>query len=213
MNIFFTADTHFGHARIVELCHRPFATVQEMDAALIANWNAVVGPADLVYHVGDFSFAKPGPYLDRLNGRIYLVTGNHDRRRLNQAAKARFACVTPYAEVSVEGQDITLCHYALRVWNKSHHGAWHLYGHSHGTLPDDPRALSLDVGVDCWWWRCGVSKPTIREPHRFAGQVRYRPLSFAEVKALMAKKDYRPVDHHEPDEDGVDVWLNGVPGR
>lgn len=207
MNTFFVADTHFGHARIVELGHRPFATVQEMDDTLVANWNAVVQPRDLVYHVGDFSFAKPIPYLDRLNGRIYLVTGNHDRKRLNLEAKARFAAVVPYAEVTVGGHEVTLCHYALRVWNKSHHGAWHLYGHSHGTLGDDPYSLSLDVGVDCWWWRRGLS-PADGRLEAYAGRAApgtrrpdFRPLSLAEVEALMAKKSYKPVDHHEPDDD------------
>ncbi len=42
------------------------------------------------------------------------------------------------AEISVHGQPIVICHYAMRVWNRSHHGAWHLYGHSHGNLPDTP---------------------------------------------------------------------------
>jgi hypothetical protein len=40
------------------------------------------------------------------------------------------------------GQPIVLCHYAMRVWNRSHHGAWHLYGHSRGNLPAAPIAQS-----------------------------------------------------------------------
>jgi calcineurin-like phosphoesterase family protein len=78
-------------------------------------------------------------------------------------------------EIAVEGQDITLCHYALRVFNKSHHGSWHLYGHSHGTLPDDPNSLSFDVGVDC---------------HN------YFPISLDQVKKIMSKKTWKPIDHH-----------------
>jgi hypothetical protein len=52
------------------------------------------------------------------------------------------------AEVSIHGQPIVLCHYALRVWNRSNHGSWHLYGHSHGRLLETPNSLSMDVGVD-----------------------------------------------------------------
>jgi len=63
----------------------------------------------------------------------------------------------------------------MRVWNKSHHGAWHLYGHSHGTLPDDKNSLSFDVGVDC---------------HNFT------PINFEQVSAIMKKKNFKPIDHH-----------------
>ncbi len=72
-------------------------------------------------------------------------------------------------------QDIVMLHYSMRVWNKSHHGSWHLYGHSHGTLPDDPNSLSIDVGVDC---------------HN------YQPISYDEIKSIMSKKEFKPVDHH-----------------
>jgi len=36
----------------------------------------------------------------------------------------------------------------MRVWHHSSRGVWHLYGHSHGNLKDDPTSLSIDVGVD-----------------------------------------------------------------
>jgi calcineurin-like phosphoesterase family protein len=51
------------------------------------------------------------------------------------------------AEAHVDGERVTLCHYGMRVWPASHHGAWHFFGHSHGRLPNHGR--SRDVGVDC----------------------------------------------------------------
>lgn len=155
-NVFFTADTHFGHARIIELCNRPFGSVEEMDETMIARWNAVVGPKDTVWHLGDFCLkgagAEAAAYRACLNGTINLIWGNHDRPAIRQAAGwwgpggSRFA-----AEISVDGWDLTLCHYALRVWNGSHKRdarSLMLYGHSHGMLA--PQHHSLDVGVDCW---------------------------------------------------------------
>jgi calcineurin-like phosphoesterase family protein len=68
----------------------------------------------------------------------------------------------------------------MRVWNHSHHGSWHLFGHSHGTLTDDTDSLSLDVGVDCWG---------------------YSPVSMEQLDAKMATKTFKPVDHHD-DEPG-----------
>lgn len=191
-NTFFTSDTHFGHARIIEYCDRPFANVKEMNEAMIDNWNSVVKPDDVVFHLGDFAFADPENFLDRLNGRKRLVLGNHDKSITGNTLK-KFEWVKPYAEVYINDstlppttdrwgkkvadgrQHIVLMHYAMRVWNKSHHGSWMLYGHSHGSLPDDPNALSIDVGVDS---------------HNF------RPVSYEEVKQIMSSKQFKPVDHH-----------------
>ena len=182
--IWFTSDHHWGHANIIRFSSRPFSSVEEMDEALVERWNTVVQPRDTVYHVGDVSLHKDlgraRSILERLNGSICLIRGNHES--VAERLKDRFAWIKDYAEVKVpdpearEGRTfIVLCHYAFRVWNKSHHGSWHLYGHSHGSLPDDPNARSLDVGVDC---------------HDYA------PVSYARVTEIMASKQFVPGDHH-----------------
>jgi calcineurin-like phosphoesterase family protein len=79
MKIWFTADTHFGHSNIIKHCSRPFADADEMDAALITTWNAVIQPKDIVWHLGDFAFRSaknPGDYLKKLYGAKQLVVGN-----------------------------------------------------------------------------------------------------------------------------------------
>jgi len=162
MTTFFTSDTHYGHKNIIKYCSRPFANVTEMDEALIANHNAKIRPDDEVWHLGDFSFdRKPAKYFHRLNGKKFLIKGNHDGKEvLNLPWDGLF----DYKELKIEGQLIVLIHYGMRVWNQSHRGSWHLYGHSHGTLP--AHGLSFDAGVD---------------PNN------YVPLSFDEVKAKMLK--------------------------
>jgi calcineurin-like phosphoesterase family protein len=176
-NIWFTADTHFGHKNIIEFSKRPFASVAEMDEILVRRWNEKVGPEDLVYHLGDVALLPPAklrPLLDRLNGRIFLITGNHENVAL--ACADRFDWIKPYYELTLDDPDasrgkrhIMLFHYAMRVWNASHYGTWHLYGHSHGDLPNDDTSLSIDVRVDC---------------HNFY------PLSYQDVKAIMARKKW-----------------------
>jgi calcineurin-like phosphoesterase family protein len=82
--IFFTSDTHFGHAKVIEYCKRPFSSVAHMDAELIRRWNYRVQAEDTVYHLGDFSLGKREDirrYRSYLNGRIILIRGNHDRSR------------------------------------------------------------------------------------------------------------------------------------
>jgi len=79
---YFTADQHFGHANIIKLCNRPFSDVQEMDEALITNWNRRVTNGDTIYIIGDLFFRNSVPaeeYLKRLKGRKHLILGNHDK--------------------------------------------------------------------------------------------------------------------------------------
>lgn len=150
--VYFTADTHFGHANIIRLCGRPFADIAQMDEELIRRWNAIVLPEDDIWHLGDFVVrgkSSPSQYLARLKGRKHLVFGNHD------VAEARTApgwsSSSPLAEIIVDRVRLVLCHYALRTWNHASHGALQLYGHSHGNLSGSHN--SADVGVDCWDFR------------------------------------------------------------
>jgi calcineurin-like phosphoesterase family protein len=175
MNIWFTADHHFGHKRIIELANRPFSSVEEMDDVMIAKWNERVAPGDMVFHLGDFAFTDHTPYLRRLNGEKRLAIGNHDHSNRVKKAKG-WSTVDSLLHVTVEDTRLVLCHYALRVWNRSHHGALHLYGHSHGSLIGDSQ--SCDVGVDCW---------------------SFNPVSLDEIRAVLALQETRwEPDHHQP---------------
>jgi calcineurin-like phosphoesterase family protein len=173
MAVWFTADTHFGHARIIVHARRPFASVTDMDEAMVARWNERVTPGDIIYHLGDFALASHSRYLPRLNGRKRLIIGNHDHiDRLRNVSG--WDEIHDLLLITLEDTPIVLCHYGLRVWNRSHHGALHLYGHSHGNLPGDSQ--SLDVGVDCW---------------------DFRPVSLGEIKARLATLPARVhPDHH-----------------
>lgn len=84
VKIWFTSDTHFGHKNILTFCERPFNSVEEMDEYLINNWNSKVGKDDVVFHLGDFAFASNKRWQEliyKLNGKIYLILGNHDITR------------------------------------------------------------------------------------------------------------------------------------
>lgn len=171
--VWFTSDHHFGHKRIIELAKRPFASVEEMDEAMIERWNARVAPGDLVYHLGDFAFADHTPYLERLKGQKRLVVGNHDHSNRVNKAKG-WSTIDSLLHITVTDTPLVLCHYAMRVWSRSHHGAIHLYGHSHGNLPGDSQ--SSDVGVDCW---------------------NFKPVSLEEIRERLSKSfPRREPDHH-----------------
>ncbi len=83
MNIFFTADHHFNHRRIIEYSSRPFKDVDEMNEVLIQKWNSKVKAENTVYHLGDFAFGHIEDQLkilERLNGSINFILGSHDKK-------------------------------------------------------------------------------------------------------------------------------------
>lgn len=81
MTLWLTSDQHFGHANIIKYEKRPFLDTKHMEDELVRLHNARVASVDEVWHLGDFSFdsQEVKRILGRLNGRHYLVAGNHDR--------------------------------------------------------------------------------------------------------------------------------------
>lgn len=145
-NLWFTSDTHFYHSKVIEFCRRPFASVEEMNEAIINNWNAVVRPDDVIYHLGDFSFkgkTQSEFILNRLNGHKHLIQGNHDHSKtvkLSGWESVDKWCGLRYSDVSM-----FLCHYPSSDW---HPYDIMLHGHSHGTSAKVEKRW--DVGVDVW---------------------------------------------------------------
>lgn len=151
MTTFFTADTHWGDHRTLNIGRRPFNSVAEMDAELVANWNAAVGAEDTVWHLGDVArrLDAVAPLLARLNGTKHLIRGNNDAPGI--ADVPGWASVADYAEADIDGHRLVLCHYPFRTWNGQGRGAIDLHGHSHGRLKPLPR--QHDVGDDARGFR------------------------------------------------------------
>ena len=179
MKTFFTSDPHFYHANIIKFCNRPYSNTHEMNEALIANWNRKVSKADQVYLLGDVSFGSPGAtegILGRLNGKIHLIKGNHDKSGMLSKIGGRFTSINDYLEITVQSpviqnkkhnQKIVLFHYPIESWNGKHKGYYHLHGHSHGNVKS-PGILREDAGVDSW---------------------NYEPFSFEKLYEHFSKKD------------------------
>ncbi len=155
--IYFTADLHFGHANVIRHCNRPFTSVEEMDAALTRNWNAAVGKNDEVYILGDFTMkpaAEARRYLSALNGRKYMVRGNHDRF-LNKPEMftEELEWIKDYFVLKCLGRRFVLFHYPICEWDCFYRGAIHLYGHIHNAAASAERVdglgLAFNAGVDC----------------------------------------------------------------
>lgn len=112
--VFFTSDTHFYHGNIIRFCNRPFKSVEMMNETIISNWNNTVGQDDIVFHLGDFCLGGSAEWtkmLDRLNGKIYLILGNHDLKNIRQGYINRFEHVAMQMHIEVNKQKIYLNHY------------------------------------------------------------------------------------------------------
>ena len=156
MALFFTADTHFSDPYVLRY-RTAFATSDDHDAALIARWNDTVGADDDVWHLGDFAVgASPAQcraIFAGLNGRKRLVQGNHDTNRVLDLPWIEVvSSISITVEEGVEPERrFFLAHYPHRSWPGLWRGSRHLFGHTHGTLPDNRQ--SCDVGVDAWAYR------------------------------------------------------------
>lgn len=140
-NVFFTADLHFGHPKIIWYAERPFSTLEEMEQALVANWNAVIrDPEDLVWVLGDYALGDRGRalrMLSRLAGRKMLVSGNHDAcspvhpggwKHVAEYVDAGFEIVTPWTQTKLPAprsgakrQRVLLSHFPYDGDSGSHH--------------------------------------------------------------------------------------------
>ena len=152
--IWFTADPEFDHGNIIHLSHRPFKSLDDMNAQMIERWNSKVSPNDTIYIVGDFAYKDEFGFAKQLNGNKFLIPGNHDHLRKEKVYADNLTILPPLFELKIPDLSdeygnkrlIVLCHYSLRSWNKSHYCSWHIFGHHHGML--EPYGLSFDCGVD-----------------------------------------------------------------
>jgi len=147
MTVYFSGDSHLGHEQIIEYTNRPFNSVEDMDKALILEWNRVVKPSDTIYHLGDFCLGDEQMarrYFLRLNGKI-LILGNtfhHDKHWLVAkkpywSRQHRVIILPPIHTMKIDGLFIVLCHFPLATWPRKHYMAIHLHSHSHGGYQGD----------------------------------------------------------------------------
>lgn len=139
--IYFSSDTHFGHDRKFIFKKRGFNSVEEMNAAIIENWNSLVQPDDIIYHLGDVMLGDNNTGIEclkQLNGEIHLLFGNHDTStRQKLYAKCPNVFIDGFATIiKVQNYNFYLSHYPTIVANDDNNlplkrQIISLYGHTH----------------------------------------------------------------------------------
>lgn len=133
MTVYFTSDLHLGHSAILEMTHRPFEDIDQMNARLIRSINERVSTADTLWILGDISYRlnreDASKLIRKINCRdIRLVKGNHDKE---WDGYGLFREICDYKELKLDNRRVILSHYPFAVWNGMHREAVHLHGHMH----------------------------------------------------------------------------------
>lgn len=158
---YYIADLHFFHGNLnTKMDHRGFESVEQMNEYMIAKWNAKVRKNDDVVILGDLSWGKPdetNELLKRLNGRLYLIEGNHDRFLKDKKYDAsRFVWIKPYDEIRDNKRKVVLCHYPIMCYNGQYQlgkdgnpKVYMLYGHVHDTFDQRLIEQFQDITRNC----------------------------------------------------------------
>jgi calcineurin-like phosphoesterase family protein len=165
--LYFISDTHFYHKNILAYDNRPWKTIEEMNEALVLNWNMTVSKKDIVYHLGDVGFGsltRMAGVINRLNGHIRLIRGNHDiqngftYKRLH-AHGVELNDIGDVDIIHLGGIRVMLCHYPYAVagdnrmpeYAPNDTGLWLLHGHTHFNTPKVDAARRM-INVGCMHW-------------------------------------------------------------
>lgn len=165
MSTFFTSDTHFNHANIINLSKRPFKDVNHMNEVMVNNWNEVVKPEDTIIHLGDFAMGpkvQHASFLERLNGYLILVRGNHDQSHEKMMEMGWDEVMITHTTV-IDGLKVYMAHvpvgndpYSQRFYKTEftpappEYDIW-LCGHVHNAFKRKDNVIN--VGVDVWDFR------------------------------------------------------------
>jgi len=181
--LWITADTHYSHKNICgpsvsswDAGYRDYDSVKNMDDAIVESFNSRIAAEDTIYHLGDWSFGgkpKIAEFMDRLTCKnIVLIWGNHDYN-IRKYNRDLFMETHHLLNRKLCGKRFVLCHYSMQVWEASHRGVLHCFGHSHHSI--EGVGKSMDVG-----W-CGFRKP----------------LEVEEVISILDTKEIAFLDHHD----------------
>lgn len=189
---YFSSDFHLGHTNILRYDNRDFKSIRDHDEYILNVCRNTLTPKDNFYYLGDFAYRNnqgdPKDYFDELakiGCNLYFVKGNHDHRDTVTLFKKYGTYLGEKCTIKLryknEPYQVILDHFANRIWNRSHHGSFHLYGHSHDKLEHEPWGRSMDVGI--------------MSAFRINGD--YSLFSFEQIHGILSARPIKLVgDHH-----------------
>ena len=161
---YYIADLHLGHQNVLKYDPRPFDTIEQMDEEIIKRWNSVVKKEDHVYVIGDITMKSPNialQYVQKLNGHIHLIAGNHDR--MDDEYRKCFESVDELLMIDDyvynQKRKVAMCHYWIPFFPLQRHGLFFLHGHTHTTkehiLEEEMKQKIRENGIRCEAYNVG----------------------------------------------------------
>lgn len=152
--VYVISDTHFYHKRIIELTNRPFKDEVEMSETILSNILKVDNEKNTLIFLGDWTWNMAAGFeiWEKIKSTKVFVKGNHDKEFLRLYGHRLNCLITPLYENKFGGKDITFSHYPMLTFNKSHFGAYNIYGHHHGNslIREKFPGKRIDAGVESW---------------------------------------------------------------
>lgn len=192
---YYISDLHFYHESLLnQMDKRGFSSCEEMHEYIVNKWNEKVRDKDEVVILGDLSMERgkrTNDILERLNGRLYLIIGNHDKylqdRRFDPS---RFEWMKPYAELNDDKRKIILSHYPIFCYNGQYRRdkegspkTYMLYGHVHDTRDE----LLVNEFI----------RQTRRTPYKGVGSEETAQIPCQMINCFCMFSDYTPLSLEE----------------
>lgn len=210
--IWFTGDIHYGHGKPFIIDPRGYKTLVEAMEDTRHKWKQYVGPDDIVINLGDQIVGAGMNTTQYVHDLLalpcahqYFLWGNHNagmQQLYDQSLKVgghegyeiypwtlseyNFTFLGNYAEISIDGTHVVLCHYPIASWNHMSKDAYMLHGHCHRNFPDDKNLKRMDIGWD----------------------YQRRPIEWKEIVRELKPRIMKPVDHHGTKEFRENELLN-----
>lgn len=152
----FSSDWHLFHKNIIKYSDRPFKNVDEMNSKILSMFDLLTKDGDDVYFLGDFAFLKPKnekkveEYLKKITDKVnlYITYGNHDNYYMKKLY-SKYAVKTGWLnKIKIDDKTVTLCHFPMTAYHKSHWNAWHLYGHLHRNTNNEIQGKRMNVCLE-----------------------------------------------------------------
>ncbi len=158
---YYISDLHLRDQAIFDKCHRPFEDLEDMERAIIENWNSKVKDEDEVYVLGDIANEKISTIevYRMLKGRKHLIIGNHDHVILDEIRKSDIFLDMKFIDVIMDlDYKVCLCHYPLMDWMEFNRNGYLVYGHVHNKTEKNGHAYKeiKEYYADKPAYNCGV---------------------------------------------------------
>lgn len=161
--VYFIADMHFDDLNILVYSRQQFKNIKIMNDLIVKNWNEVITDEDIVYILGDIGNLE---YLEKLNGKKIIITGNHDN-----------------------ADEICRKYPDIKIYDKPIIEKWMILSHEPMMfLPKEAPYLNIHGHLHQFDYRCGNSLNWYEGNRHFnvsCEKINYTPISLDDIIKLI----------------------------